>query len=94
VGPTADGPPSAKSSPRASVALKIPLVDFCTRYGISDANQAKLLELEYEPGNTVVETLEEREWKEVKFSVLGWRTFLAAHRKFVKDVKDGVWDTA
>jgi len=52
------------------------------------------LELEYEPGNRVVETLEEREWKEVKFSVLGWRSFLAAHRKFVKDVKEGVWDTA
>jgi len=52
------------------------------------------LELKYEPGNTVVETLEEWEWKEVKFSVLGWRTFLAVHRKFIKDVKDGVWDTA
>ena len=73
---------------------KIPLAGLCTHYGISDTNQAKLLELEYEPGNTVVETLEEREWKEVKFSVLGWRTFLAAHHKFVKDVKEGVWDTA
>jgi hypothetical protein len=74
--------------------LKIPLADFCTRYGISDTNQAKLLELEYEPGNTVVESLEEREWKEVKFSALGWKSFLAAHRKFIKDVKLGVWDVA
>jgi len=52
------------------------------------------LELEYEPGNRVVETLEEREWKGVKFSVLGWRSFLAAHHKFAKDMKAGVWDKA
>jgi len=74
--------------------LKIPLANFCTHYNISDTNQAKLLELKYEPGNTVVETLEEQEWKEVKFSTLGQRSFLAAHHKFVKDVKAGVWDVA
>jgi hypothetical protein len=81
-------------SPRATAALKVPLANFCTRYGINDANQAKLLELEYEPGNRVVETLEEWEWKGVKFSVLGWRSFLTVHHKFVKDMKVGVWDTA
>jgi hypothetical protein len=72
--------------------LKIPLADFCTCYSISDINQAKLLELEYEPGNTMVESLEEWEWKEVKFSALEWRSFLAAHHKFIKDMKAGVWD--
>lgn len=82
------------SSPRVFAAVKVPLADFCSCYGITDANQTKLLELEYEPGNTVVETLEEWEWKDVKFTALMWRSFLVAHRKFVKDVKEGVWETA
>jgi hypothetical protein len=69
------------------------LADFCARYHISDSNQQKLAELEYEPGNKMVESLDEKEWKHgVKFSALGWGGFLAAHRKFCRDIKNGAWD--
>ena len=72
----------------------ISLADFCSRYKISDSDQAKLAELEYEPGDKIVESLEENDWKSVSFSVIGRKRFLAAHRQFRKDLKTGVWDAA
>jgi hypothetical protein len=82
------------SSPGIALRLRIPLANFCTRYFISDSDQQKLQELEYRPGDKLVENLEEKEWKEgAKFSALGWRGFLAAHRQFCEDVKEGLWNT-
>ena len=76
-----------------ALARKVSLSDFCTRYDISDSNQAKLTELEYEPGNKMVEALDKQEWHHgVKFTALGWNGFLAAYRKFCKEVKNGLWD--
>jgi hypothetical protein len=81
-------------SPGTALRLRVPLANFCTRYFISDSDQQKLLELEYRPVDKLVENLEEKEWKEgVKFSTLGWRGFLAAHRQFCEDVKDNLWNT-
>ena len=82
------------SSPGIALRLRVPLPNFCTRYFISDSNQQKLQELEYQPGDKLVENLEEKEWKEgAKFSAHGWRGFLAAHRQFCEDVKEGLWNT-
>jgi hypothetical protein len=82
------------SSPGITLWLHVPLTNFCTRYFISDSDQQKLQELEYQPGDKSVKNLEEKEWKEgAKFSALGWRGFLAAHRQFCKDVKEGLWNT-
>jgi hypothetical protein len=74
--------------------LNVPLADFCSRYGVSESDQTKLGLMEYKLGNRAVETLEENEWKvEFKFTKLGWRGFLDAHRTFLKDVKNGNWAT-
>jgi hypothetical protein len=72
-------------SPGTALRLRVPLTNFCTRYFISDSDQQKLQELEYRPGDKLVENLEEKGWKE--FSTLGWQGFLAAHRQFCEDVK-------
>lgn len=51
------------------------------------------MELEYKPGNKMVESLDEQEWRHgVKFTALGWNGFLAAHKKFCRDVKSGIWE--
>jgi hypothetical protein len=61
---------------------------------VTSSNQKKLEELEYQPGDKLVENLEEKEWKEgAKFSALGWRGFLVAHRQFCADVKAGLWNS-
>jgi hypothetical protein len=69
----------------------VPLEKFCLKYKISAADQAKLEKLEYVPGNCVVESLGDADGQSAGFSVLGWRTFLAAHKKFCRAVKDGTW---
>lgn len=92
VGPQ-QNPPTAFPSPGTARARKVPLADFCNRYDISDADKAKLVALEYKPGNKAVEGLDEKEWKgEAKFSRLAWDEFISAHRRFCCDVKDGLWD--
>jgi hypothetical protein len=92
--PQTSTPASPMSSPHAAMRLNIPLADFCSHYGISESDQAKLDLMEYKPGNRAVETLEENEWKaEFKFTRLGWRAFLDVHRTFLKDVKNGNWVT-
>lgn len=86
---------SANNSPLPSPGkisrLKVLLSDFCMRYKISDSDQSKLALLEYTPGNKDVVELEEADWKEVKFTKLGWKAFLRAHQQFMKDVKAGLW---
>jgi hypothetical protein len=80
------------SSPGVALRLKVSLVEFCKMYGISESNCKKLKELEYIPGDMLVEKLGEAEWRGVaKFLVLGWQGFLAVHRHFLLDVKEGWW---
>jgi len=80
------------SSPGVALRLKVSLVEFCDKYEIPESNREKLKELEYVPGDKLVEKLGEPEWRGIaKFSVLGWQGFLAAHRQFLLDVKEGRW---
>ena len=84
------------SSPGVAVCLRVSLADFCSRYGISAADEKKLRDvIEYQPGNKLVENLQEKTWGKgengAQFGELGWNTFLVAHRKFCEDVKAGVW---
>lgn len=83
---------SPSSSPGTALQLRIPLTDFCARYDISKSDEEKLGLLEYKPGNNAVLTLTADDWKEVKFTVLGWKAFLSAHKHFLRDVKDGLWN--
>jgi hypothetical protein len=55
----------------------------------SATDKAKLDVIEYKPGNRVVESLADADWQSAGFSVLGWCSFIAAHRRFCKAVKDG-----
>ena len=48
--------------------------------------------LEYKPGNNAVLKLERADWKEVGFTTLGWQAFLDAHKRFIRDVRAGIWD--
>ena len=62
----------------------ISLADFCSSYKISDSDQAKLADLEYEPGDKIVESLEENDWQSVSFSVIGRKRFLAHTDSFAR----------
>jgi hypothetical protein len=84
---------SPVSSPGTALRLKVPLDTFCVRYDISDADQAKLAELEYVPGDQAVLKLAREDWSAVKFSPLKWISFIDAHKRFLKDVRDGKWAT-
>ncbi|KAG2749001.1 hypothetical protein P692DRAFT_20834001 [Suillus brevipes Sb2] len=93
VPPTSTGEvPSASSSPGTTTSHTVSLSEFCTKYRISTSDQAKLAALEYQPGNRAVETLDEKEWREVgQFTRLGWQAFLNAHKKFCSAIKSGTW---
>lgn len=86
-------PNSATSSP--SNVLKLPrsisVEEFSVHYNISDSDRLKLVTLEVHLGDHAVEKLEPEYWKEVGFSKLGWDRFLAAHRQFIMDVRNGIW---
>jgi hypothetical protein len=83
-------PPSTFSSP--GVRHEVPIETFCTKYNISATDKAKLEILEYKPGNRIVESLADSDWLSAGFSVLGWRSFIAAHRRFCAAIKDGTWE--
>ncbi|KAG1738921.1 uncharacterized protein EDB91DRAFT_1347532 [Suillus paluster] len=86
------GETSASSSPSVTTTHNVSLSEFCVKYHISDSDQAKLMALEYQPGNRAVETLEEKEWRDIgQFTKLGWQAFLGAHRKFCTTIKSGTW---
>jgi hypothetical protein len=90
--PRSTEPSSTFSSPGAAVTRNVSLDSFCTKYGISDSDKQKLLGIEYKPGNKIVESLQDSEWRTAGFSVLGWKGFLAAHRKFCQAVKEDKWE--
>ena len=58
---------------------------------ISKSDEEKLALLEFKPGDNAVTTLGMEDWKEVKFTTLGWKRFLTAHKQFIHDVKNGLW---
>ena len=80
------------SSPGRALRLHVLPEDFCARYEISKSDEEKLALLEYKPGNNAVLKLERADWKEVGFTSLGWQAFLDAHKRFIRDVRAGVWD--
>jgi hypothetical protein len=84
---------SATSSPSNAVTLSRPISikEFCSYYNISDSDQLKLVTLEVHLGDCIVERLEREYWKEAGFSKLSWDHFLATHKQFVKDVRNGIW---
>jgi hypothetical protein len=88
--PTPNDPPSALSSP--GITHSVSIEAFCGKYKISAADKAKLDVIEYKPGNRVVESLADADWQSAGFSVLGWHSFITAHRRFCKAVKDGTWE--
>ncbi|KAG2085193.1 uncharacterized protein F5147DRAFT_782153 [Suillus discolor] len=57
--------PSASSSPGLTTSHDISLSEFCAKYHILDNDQAKLAALEYQLGNRAVETLDDKEWRDV-----------------------------
>jgi len=80
------------SSPGQALRLRVSLQDFCAHYEISKADEEKLAQLKYKPGNNAVLKLEHSDWKEVGLTALGWQGFLDAHKAFICDVRAGVWD--
>jgi hypothetical protein len=86
---------SAPSSPSKIFRLANPVSsrDFCDRYDISAADEAKLGKLEFVPGEREIEALGREDWQDkAKFSKLGWGRFLTKHKQFVADVMSGAWD--
>ena len=90
--PILAGPPSTHSSLGLVAHHNISLVNFCSCYKISNIDQRKLVELEYEPSEKLIKSLDEKDWKGVGFSMMGWKHFIVAHQQFRKDLKTGVFD--
>ncbi|KIM50136.1 hypothetical protein SCLCIDRAFT_146251 [Scleroderma citrinum Foug A] len=91
--PLPQGPsPSTFSLPGTTMSHDISLSNFCTKYWLSANTQEKLVELDYTPGNKIVESLLEADWKESGLSVLASHSFLAAHRKFCEAIRSGTWN--
>jgi hypothetical protein len=70
----------------------ISLMEFCLRYNISNSDLQKLESLEVHLGDHAVEKLEPEYWKEAGFLRLGWGCFVHAHKQFLTDITNGVWD--
>jgi hypothetical protein len=87
--PNAESPLPAS---RKNLRLKVSPDLFCARYNVDLADQKKLELLGYRPGDDNILKLEPEDWKEVKFTKLGWMNFLDAHRQFLRDIKAGQWD--
>lgn len=86
--------PSPAPSPGVATKTKVTLEQFCARYQISATDHEKMQLLEYMPSNRAVEHLAKEDWKEVKFSTLGWQAFLSNHQRFLRDVKHGAWNVS
>lgn len=83
------------SSPTKSVQLPQPVSchNFCEKYAVSEADEAKLDKLEFIPGDKGIERLGREDWHdEAGFSKLGWERILRKHKEFLGDVVKGLWD--
>ncbi|PBK91211.1 hypothetical protein ARMGADRAFT_1031896 [Armillaria gallica] len=84
--------PSAPPSPAKMPVVPIVLLEtFCAHYGINDTDCDHLQELGYIPGNKDIKPLEHVDWNGVGFLALSWRSILAKHDTFIKDIKLGLW---
>ncbi|KAG2157039.1 hypothetical protein DEU56DRAFT_750243 [Suillus clintonianus] len=83
--------PESYPSPGVTMKHSVTLEAFCARYLISSADSEKLSQLEYRPGNRIVESLTTGDWQLAGFTVLSWRTFLSHHRKFCDAIIAGTW---
>ncbi|KAI6020807.1 hypothetical protein PISMIDRAFT_102783 [Pisolithus microcarpus 441] len=90
--PLLHGPPSTLSSPGTTMSHRVSLSEFCMKYHLSVHTQEKLAELDYTPGNKVIESLTEADWKDIGLSILSSCSFLAAHCKFCDAIHAGTWD--
>ncbi|KIK50874.1 hypothetical protein GYMLUDRAFT_65109 [Collybiopsis luxurians FD-317 M1] len=85
--------PSLPSSPQKDPVPAVALAAFCDRYGIDDSTKCRLDELGYTPGNRVVTSMTKEYWGSngVGFTVVGWLEFLEHHKRFLCDIKGGLW---
>lgn len=67
----------------------VSLSDFCMKYWLSAHTKEKL---DYLPGNKVIESLSEADWKEAGLSVLASHSFLAVHFNFCEAIGAGAWN--
>lgn len=71
---------------------EISLDEYFDRYKIDSEDQRVLKELGYVPGDEGIEELPKEVWEMTKVLPLPKGRILRQHAKFVKDVKDGLWD--
>ncbi|KAJ7474624.1 hypothetical protein B0H11DRAFT_2429030 [Mycena galericulata] len=83
--------PSVPHSPEKLPHRRISLEEFCTHYDVLNLLE-RLQKLEYEPGDSGITKLERADWQEYAgFSKLAWEKVLSTHRRFLADVKAGMW---
>ena len=87
------GSSSVPSSQDTTTSHNVTLEMFCNKYKISPKDMEHLKAIEYTPGNKLISSLSDADWKDAGFSILGWQGFLAAHAKFCKAIWNGMWNT-
>ncbi|KAE9384771.1 hypothetical protein BT96DRAFT_982218 [Gymnopus androsaceus JB14] len=95
----ASGPqPTVRSLPpspsKVGVSVDVPLEDFCRYYKISDEHWGKLQCLGYKPGDANIPKVPDSKWEEEEYKVpfLSVMHMKDSHKRFVLDVRSGVWD--
>jgi hypothetical protein len=85
--------PSAPPSPEKIRHRKVSLDEFCQYYDIT-AYLERLQSLEYEPGDDGITRLQKEDWGSggAGFAKLAWDKVITKHRRFLTDVKAGLWD--
>jgi hypothetical protein len=90
---------SAKSTGYRMKQVRLPRPischEFCERYSILAADEAKLDKLDFLPGDREIKRLgrEDRNGEaEAEFSRLAWQHVLTKHREFLTDVENGSWN--
>ncbi|KAJ7750717.1 hypothetical protein DFH07DRAFT_961310 [Mycena maculata] len=84
-------PPSLPPSPAVAPPRHISIHEFCERYKIASEDEQKLVELQFVPGDRNITKLERGDWEDVGFKRLGWMRILDAHKKFVSEVRMGIF---
>jgi len=84
--------PLVLSAPPSPAKHRLVTIDeFCTYYNVSQADREHLDKLDYQPGDAI-DKLEWVDWHdEAGFAKLGWEHMLGTHRRFLRDVRLGVW---
>lgn len=91
--PIAAGAPPSPVPPTSSPAVRLPrevsIQEFCTRYNIPATDEAKLVDLEFVPGDRNIMKLTDSDWIEAGFKKLGWLRVLEAHARFLAEIRKG-----